>query len=214
MVSASISSAYILVFQGLVHSKFKITNISIATTSPDDHARLLATRSNYQNIIDGTNVPGLNYPTSLSANLTQKKQSHKVAEQHRRNRLNVALAQLDALLPGSPKILAKDAANGKNGVKTEGNGSGSGEGEEGGSAAAGNSASSKAEKVEMAVKYIQELRSKIEALERERCSSGKVVTEKEQERMEVDEVNGKDVQAASQGEAEARSNSEASRSPD
>ncbi|KAF2275855.1 uncharacterized protein EI97DRAFT_467585 [Westerdykella ornata] len=191
-----------------------------ANPSPDDHARLLATRSNYQNIIDGTNVPGLNYPTSLSANLTQKKQSHKVAEQHRRNRLNVALAQLDALLPGSPKILARDAAaNGKNGIKSEGNGSGSGDGEEGGSATAGNSASSKAEKVEMAVKYIQELKSRIEALEREKSGGGGGEEGKETqvERMQIDEVRGKaETLVSQQGEAEARSStSEASeRSPD
>ncbi|KAF2160489.1 hypothetical protein M409DRAFT_70450 [Zasmidium cellare ATCC 36951] len=63
------------------------------------HALLLASKSNYQNLLEGNHLPGVNYPDSLSTGLTSKRTSHKVAEQGRRNRINEALKEMQALLP-------------------------------------------------------------------------------------------------------------------
>ncbi|KAI9711162.1 MAG: hypothetical protein M1828_001948 [Chrysothrix sp. TS-e1954] len=67
--------------------------------SPQDHALLLATRSNYQNLLDGTNPPGVTYSTDLSSGLSSKRTSHKLAEQGRRDRINAALQEMQSLLP-------------------------------------------------------------------------------------------------------------------
>jgi vacuolar-type H+-ATPase subunit I/STV1 len=67
----------------------------------------LASKSNYQNILDGTTVPGVVYPSSLSTNLTSKRTSHKIAEQGRRNRINTALQEMQDLLP--PSHITPDA---------------------------------------------------------------------------------------------------------
>ena len=101
---------------------------------------LLASKSNYQNILDGTTVPGVVYPTSLSTNLTSKRTSHKIAEQGRRNRINMALQEMQALLP-SPQIRAQDAAAAAGPEHS----------------AAAQSSSSKAAKVESAIEYIKQL---------------------------------------------------------
>nr|POE77608.1 phosphorus acquisition-controlling protein [Quercus suber] len=63
------------------------------------HALLLASKSNYQNLLEGNHLPGVNYPDSLSTGLTSKRTSHKVAEQGRRNRINEALKEMQSLLP-------------------------------------------------------------------------------------------------------------------
>lgn len=65
----------------------------------EDHASLLASKSNYQNILDGTNLPGVSYPSEPSTGLSSKRTSHKIAEQGRRNRINSALAEIDDLIP-------------------------------------------------------------------------------------------------------------------
>ena len=79
--------------------------------SPETSALLLASKSNYQNILEGTHFPGVSYPENLSTNLTSKRTSHKIAEQGRRNRINTALQEIALLLPPtSPPNLA-------NGVK-------------------------------------------------------------------------------------------------
>lgn len=62
---------------------------------------LLASKSNYENILDGTIVPGGLYPASFSTALASKRTSHKTAEQERRERLNKALGHLQAILPSS-----------------------------------------------------------------------------------------------------------------
>ncbi|KAF2659287.1 hypothetical protein K491DRAFT_712807 [Lophiostoma macrostomum CBS 122681] len=107
--------------------------------SDDTHALLLASKSNYQNILDGTTVPGVVYPTSLSTNLTSKRTSHKIAEQGRRNRINTALLEMQALLP-SPQIPAQ--------VR---------ETKSPDSSSAAQSNNSKAAKVESAIDYIKQL---------------------------------------------------------
>ena len=105
----------------------------------DTHALLLASKSNYQNILDGTTVPGVVYPTSLSTNLTSKRTSHKIAEQGRRNRINTALLEMQALLPSpSPQIPARETKSPD-------------------SSSAAQSNNSKAAKVESAIDYIKQL---------------------------------------------------------
>ncbi|KAI9670961.1 MAG: hypothetical protein M1831_005046 [Alyxoria varia] len=67
--------------------------------SQETQALLLASRSNYQNILEGSHLPGVSYPSELSTNLTSKRTSHKLAEQGRRNRINYALQEMQTLLP-------------------------------------------------------------------------------------------------------------------
>jgi hypothetical protein len=106
------------------------------------HALLLASKSNYQNILDGTTVPGVVYPTSLSTNLTSKRTSRKIAEQGRRNRINMALQEMQALLP-SPQLGATptDAKSPETNAQ--------------------NSNNSKAAKVESAIEYIKQLKQEV-----------------------------------------------------
>ncbi|KAL8826699.1 MAG: hypothetical protein Q9170_007302 [Blastenia crenularia] len=70
-----------------------------AHVSAETSALLLASKSNYQNLLEGNHLPGVNYPETLSTNLTSKRTSHKIAEQGRRNRINTALQELQSLLP-------------------------------------------------------------------------------------------------------------------
>lgn len=70
-----------------------------ANMDSQTHALLLASRSNYENILSGSHLPGVSYPADLGANLTSKRTSHKIAEQGRRNRINFALQEMQTLLP-------------------------------------------------------------------------------------------------------------------
>lgn len=112
------------------------------------HALLLASRSNYENILSGSHLPGVSYPADLSANLTSKRTSHKIAEQGRRNRINLALQEMQTLLPAkynaiaSPPSKPADASD-KNGSKTPSTPTQGG--------------SSKAATVECAIDYIKTL---------------------------------------------------------
>lgn len=108
-----------------------------ATLSAETSALLLASKSNYQNILEGNHLPGISYPEALSTNLTSKRTSHKIAEQGRRNRINQALQEIASLLPVS--------------AGRDGAGSG-GEGGQG-----GQPSNSKASTVEMAIEYIKTL---------------------------------------------------------
>lgn len=86
--------------------------------SAEDTSRLLMSKSNYQNILEGNNVPGVSYPSELSTNLTSKRTSHKIAEQGRRNRINSALQIMAGLLPekqmpGSPEEAGEDKKDSK-----------------------------------------------------------------------------------------------------
>jgi hypothetical protein len=118
--------------------------------SEDTASLLLASKSNYQNILEGTHLPGVSYPSELSTNLTSKRTSHKIAEQGRRNRINCALQEIATLLPRGP---AKDSSGEKSG---SGDG---GENNENGTGKGGTqSASSKASTVEQAIEYIKQLK--------------------------------------------------------
>ncbi|KAK5111098.1 hypothetical protein LTR62_005297 [Meristemomyces frigidus] len=74
-------------------------NTIAATLHSPTHALLLASKSNYQNLLEGNHLPGISYPDSLSSGLTSKRTSHKVAEQGRRNRINDALKEMQSLVP-------------------------------------------------------------------------------------------------------------------
>ncbi|KAJ4358564.1 uncharacterized protein N0V89_003148 [Didymosphaeria variabile] len=124
------------------------------SVSGDTHALLLASKSNYQNILDGTVVPGVSYPTSLSTNLTSKRTSHKIAEQGRRNRINTALQEMQALLP-SPQLGAKESKSPE-------------------SMTAAQSNNSKAAKVESAIDYIK-------ALQKQCAEKDRALDQKDQE---------------------------------
>lgn len=115
----------------------------------DTASLLLASKSNYQNILEGNHLPGVSYPSELSTNLTSKRTSHKIAEQGRRNRINSALQEIATLLPHGP---TKDSGE-KSGSGDAGD-SNDGPNSKGGS----QSANSKASTVEQAIDYIKQLK--------------------------------------------------------
>jgi hypothetical protein len=119
-------------------------------TAEDTASLLLASKSNYQNILEGTHLPGVSYPTELSTNLTSKRTSHKIAEQGRRNRINSALQEIATLLPRGQ---AKDSGGDKSGSGDAGDNNDAPNGK-GGS----QSANSKASTVEQAIEYIKQLK--------------------------------------------------------
>ncbi|PNS13829.1 Sterol regulatory element-binding protein 1 [Sphaceloma murrayae] len=92
-------------------------------TQEQTQAFLLASKSNYTHLLEGTLLPGVSYPESLSSGLTSKRTSHKIAEQGRRNRINEALKEMQALLP--PPIFRNKSVS-----QSEGEG-GDGEDEDG-----------------------------------------------------------------------------------
>lgn len=119
--------------------------------SAETSALYLASKSNYQNIIDGTHLPGVSYPETLAENLSSKRTSHKLAEQGRRNRINLALKEIETLLPAS--ITAANNKKEKNIVKEE-----SGDTSDKTGSAQG---TSKASTVEMAIVYIKSLQAEL-----------------------------------------------------
>ena len=127
----------------------------VATVSAETSALLLASKSNYQNLLEGTHLPGVSYPETLSTNLTSKRTSHKIAEQGRRNRINTALQEIASLLPPA-------TSNGKEVLM--GNGKEVDEGGKGEMMMTGIVAqtnNSKASTVEMAIEYIKSLQGEL-----------------------------------------------------
>ena len=123
---------------------------SSAVVSAETSALLLASKSNYQNILEGNHMPGVSYPETLSTNLTSKRTSHKIAEQGRRNRINTALQEIASLLPPStPQV------NGQSGGVTGASPclmmSGT----------AAQQSNSKASTVELAIEYIKSLQKEL-----------------------------------------------------
>ncbi|KZF25052.1 hypothetical protein L228DRAFT_265537 [Xylona heveae TC161] len=143
--------------------------------SAEQSARLLASKSNYQNILEGTTLPGVSYPSNLSTNLTSKRTSHKLAEQGRRNRINNALQEIAALLPAAAAGPGSGPGSGSNPAKKSpssgGSGAGAGAGTEASNAAAAaaavaadaqqSSSNSKAATVELAIQYIRQLQTEL-----------------------------------------------------
>ena len=128
--------------------------IITAIVNAETSALLLASKSNYQNILEGTHLPGVSYPEALSTNLTSKRTSHKIAEQGRRNRINTALQEIASLLPPPP-------INGSSHHPAK-------EGQEGGAVGsmmltgtAAQQSNSKASTVEMAIEYIKSLQGEL-----------------------------------------------------
>jgi hypothetical protein len=124
------------------------------SVSEDTASLLLASKSNYQNILEGTHLPGVSYPTELSTNLTSKRTSHKIAEQGRRNRINSALQEIATLLPRGS---AKDSCGERSGSGDGGDGN-----EQVNGKGASQSANSKASTVEQAIEYIKVLKKAVE----------------------------------------------------
>ena len=89
----------------------------------------------------------MTYPEALAENLSSKRTSHKLAEQGRRNRINVALKEMENLLPPTPN------------PKSKRDRSGSIDGDSGDKAAA--SSNSKASTVELAISYIKALQAEL-----------------------------------------------------
>lgn len=149
------------------------------SVSDDTASLLLASKSNYQNILEGTHLPGVSYPMELSTNLTSKRTSHKIAEQGRRNRINSALQEIATLLPRS--INSKDSGGEKSG-------SGEGDGEIAESAAAkgaSQSANSKASTVEHAIEYIKQLKQDLEDANRRAEEAEKRLSTKVEAKIEA-----------------------------
>lgn len=126
-------------------------------------ALLLASKSNYQNLVEGNHLPGVTYPDSLSTGLTSKRTSHKVAEQGRRNRINEALKEMQSLIPKPAKSPLKESESAEGEASTESmmvDGDGSATNAEGATSkddAAAKNSNSKAATVELANEYIKKM---------------------------------------------------------
>lgn len=131
----------------------------------DAASLLLATKSNYQRILEGNTVPGVSYPSELSTNLTSKRTSHKIAEQGRRNRINSALQEIATLLPKAPATEGREGDNDGNSSSGGGGGSGGADKEDKNQKdkdkAGGGIPNSKASTVEMAIEYIKQLQKEV-----------------------------------------------------
>lgn len=140
-----------------------------AVVSPETSALLLASKSNYQNILEGTHLPGVSYPETLSTNLTSKRTSHKIAEQGRRNRINTALQEIASLLPPqTPPTNAQNGNGGQTGLMMTGS--------------AAQQSNSKASTVELAIEYIK-------TLKRENESKDEEIAELRRERAQASATN-------------------------
>ncbi len=141
------------------------------SNGPGDTASLLlaASKSNYQNILEGTHLPGVSYPTELSTNLTSKRTSHKIAEQGRRNRINSALQEIATLLPRG----AKDSGGEKSGSGDAGEAN-----ELTNAKTAAQSANSKASTVEQAIEYIKQLKEDIASANKRAEEAERLLKEK------------------------------------
>ncbi|KAL2064886.1 hypothetical protein VTL71DRAFT_4026 [Oculimacula yallundae] len=137
---------------------------------------LAASKSNYQNILEGTHLPGVSYPTELSTNLTSKRTSHKIAEQGRRNRINSALQEIATLLPRG----TKDSGGEKSGSGD------AGETAEATSAkSVAQSANSKASTVEQAIEYIKQLKQDVATANQRAEEAERLLKEKGVEELKV-----------------------------
>lgn len=150
-----------------------------------ERTTFLASRSNYQNLIEGTNIPGVSYPSDLPTQLTSKRTSHKIAEQGRRQRINIALQKMQQLLPkplpGEKKGENDDGDDDDDdddGGKRKGSGSGGGKG-------GGNS---KAATVESAIVYIEQLQQQKKQWDDENAVRERWISEQVSDREELAEL--------------------------
>ncbi|KAI1908011.1 hypothetical protein LOZ53_004628 [Ophidiomyces ophidiicola] len=122
--------------------------------SSETSALYLASKSNYQHILEGTLLPGVIYPEALAENLSSKRTNHKLAEQGRRNRINTALKEIESLLP---PYLAYDKSKDKDKDKNAEGGAGSSKPDK----PASHQPISKASTVELAIVYIKTLEKEL-----------------------------------------------------
>ncbi|KAI5299879.1 alpha-1,6-mannosyltransferase [Ascosphaera pollenicola] len=133
----------------------------------------LASKSNYQRILDGTLLPGVSYPETLTENLSSKRKNHKLAEQGRRNRINAALKEMEALIPVdfarefSQKKKAKEKKEEEEAAAAESPVSAGGSTATATATAKANQAISKASTVEMAIVYIKALQEELQAVKQQ-----------------------------------------------
>ncbi|OAX77067.1 hypothetical protein ACJ72_08638 [Emergomyces africanus] len=128
--------------------------------SAETSAIYLASKSNYQHILEGTLLPGVSYPNALAENLSSKRTNHKLAEQGRRNRINTALKEIESLLP--PSLIREKE-------KADRAGDGDGGGANGNATTTSKTSDkpnstqtiSKASTVEMAIVYIKSLQQEL-----------------------------------------------------
>ncbi|KAF6803203.1 Phosphorus acquisition-controlling protein [Colletotrichum sojae] len=142
-------------------------------SAEDTASRLLASKSNYQNILEGNTVPGVTYPSELSTNLTSKRTSHKIAEQGRRNRINSALQEIATLLPQPPKD-SKNSGESDSADKKD---------------KSGNAPNSKASTVELAIEYIKQLRQEVAEANKRAEEAEKKLELQEKEKAEPAETS-------------------------
>jgi hypothetical protein len=134
------------------------TGSGVPHLSAETSALYLASKSNYQNILDGTHLPGVSYPEALAENLSSKRTSHKIAEQGRRNRINLALKEIESLLPPTlthPTVKKEKSSDGETSKETSNKAAAAA------AAAANNQGASKANTVEMAIVYIKSLQGEL-----------------------------------------------------
>lgn len=141
----------------------------------------LASKSNYQRILDGTLLPGVSYPETLTENLSSKRKNHKLAEQGRRNRINAALKEMESLIPAefahefSQKKKAKEGKEEDvcGGTATIAAAAAAAEsppsatGSTSTATAKANQVTSKASTVEMAIVYIKALQEELRAVKQQ-----------------------------------------------
>lgn len=116
-------------------------------------ALYLASKSNYQHILDGTLPSGVSYPEALAENLSSKRTNHKLAEQGRRNRINNALKEIELLIP-QEFIEARNVKEAESAGKAN---------EKEKEKEKSNQTISKATAVEMAIDYIKALKTTLDA---------------------------------------------------
>ncbi|KAH3418135.1 hypothetical protein KXW09_005754 [Aspergillus fumigatus] len=121
--------------------------------SSETSALYLASKSNYQHILDGTLLPGVSYPETLAENLSSKRTNHKLAEQGRRNRINNALKEIESLIPSAFIQMKQTKENVASHVKGD---------KEKEKEKAGAPTISKASTVELAIDYIKALKQELE----------------------------------------------------
>ncbi|CAK7271400.1 hypothetical protein SEPCBS57363_004600 [Sporothrix epigloea] len=131
------------------------------STVEEQASRLLTTKSNYQNILEGNLLPGISYPSELSTNLTSKRTSHKIAEQGRRNRINTALQEIAMLLPAQPsKDIKADIVRDDEDCGDD-NGDRKKDGKAGAVVGNNSAPNSKASTIELAIEYIKQLTKEV-----------------------------------------------------
>ena len=118
---------------------------------------VLASKSNYQCIVDGTNSQfGLHYPDHLVKGVISKRKSHSAAERGRRDRMKNALQRMSELLP------QKGHVSGEDDEIPIGNSAGEATNDtDARQGSVGSQATCKASIVEMAIDYIQSLQKEV-----------------------------------------------------